>query len=154
MARKTQGTELYFLDPEDSSVQEVGCVTSFDGPSAGRDQIETTCLDSTAREYVSGMATPGEATFGINFDPSDDSHIRLYELWQSGETIPWALGWGDGTAVPGADTNGFDFPATRTFVFFDGYVANVPFNFAVNAVVASSVALQVSGFPQIVAKSA
>jgi hypothetical protein len=39
----------------------------------------------------------------------------------------------------------FDLPATRTWFVFQGYVADVPFTFAQNAVVASTVSIQRSG---------
>ena len=151
---KTQGTELFFLDPE-GTVTKVGCVNSISGLTAARDQIETTCLDSEARTYEAGMATPGAATFGINFDPDDASHVRLHELYRAGTKIEWALGWSDGTADPTEDTAGNDFvtPNTRTWIVFNGYVADLPFDFSLNAVVASTVSVQVSDFPVLVPKA-
>lgn len=231
MAIKTQGTHLYAIDPADDSVLTVGCVTSIDGIDTTLEQIETTCLDSPARTYLAGLATPGAATFGINVDPSDPSHIRLHELKVSGAVLEWAIGWSDGTAAP---TNGFsvdsvtigaggtgyvaptvvfgaapaggvtatgtvqslagvitgvtitnpgsgylvapsvtitgapgsgatatsvledhaDFviPNTRTFLLFDGFMNSYPFSFAQNAVVTSTVGIQVSGEPTLVPK--
>src|SRR5690625_6685379 len=83
MAIKTQGTRLYVIDPGLSgpvSDLNVGCVTSIDGIDTTIEQLETTCLESPARTYVSGLATPGSATFTIQFDPSDASHVRMHEL--------------------------------------------------------------------------
>jgi hypothetical protein len=162
MAVKTQFTDLYFLDPETGEVVEVGCVTSIGGLTAARDQIETTCLNSPGRTYEAGMATPGAATFGINFDPSDPSHVRLHELYRLGTKFDWALGWGDYAApqgpglgpVPTVDSGGFDLPATRTWITFNGYVSDLPFDFALNSVVASTVSVQVSDFPVLVPKAA
>lgn len=154
MAVKTQGTELYFADPADNSIVKVGCVTTISGLTAARDQIETTCLDSAARTYEAGMATPGAATFGINFDPSDASHVRLHELYVAGTKVNWALAWSDGTAPPTATTDAdFDLPATRTCITFNGYISDLPFDFALNAVVASTVSIQVSDFPILVPKA-
>lgn len=153
MAVKTKGTNLYVIDPDDGTMLTVGCVTSISGLTAARDQIETTCLDSEAREYEAGMATPGSASFGINFDPADASHVRLHELYREGTKVDWALGWGDGTTVPTADTaGGFVLPETRTFITFNGYISDLPFDFSLNAVVTSSVSVQVSGFPVLVPK--
>ncbi len=156
MAVKTQGTQLYFIDPDGSEGAEivaVGCVTTISGLTAARDQIETTCLDSAARTYEAGMATPGAATFGINFDPSDESHIRLHELYRAGTKIDWALGWSDGTDAPTVDSSDdFDLATTRTWITFNGYVSDLPFDFALNAVVASTVSVQVSDFPVLVPK--
>ena len=154
MAVKTQFTELYFVDPDDNSVVEVGCVTSITGLTAGRDQIETTCLDSPGRTYEPGMPTPGAASFTINADPADPSHIRLHELYREGVTLDWAIGWGDGfEIVPTADSSGFTLPTTRTWLTFEGYIADFPFEFALNSVVTSSLSIQVSGLPVWVPKT-
>jgi len=153
MAKKTQGTELYYIDPDTYAVTKVGCVTGINGLTAGRDQIETTCLDSDARTYEAGMATPGAAQFTINFDPADASHTRLHELYVAGTTLDWALGWSDGTAAPTSDSTDFDLPTTRTWITFEGYVSDLPFDFALNSVVSSQVAIQVSGFPTLTAKA-
>jgi hypothetical protein len=155
MAVKTQGTMMYFIDPADDSVVKVGCITSVSGINAARDQIEVTCLDSQARIYEAGLGTPGAATFCINFDPQDASHERLHELYVAGDKLNWALGWSDGTAAPTADSNGeFVAPSSRSFILFNGYISDLPFDFALNAVVASSVSVQVSDFPTLVGKSA
>lgn len=150
MAVRTQGTELYFFDPVGPAVTEVGCVTTITGLTAARDQIETTCLDSTARTYEAGMATPGAAQFTVNFDPDDASHVRLHQLYVAGTTVDWALGWSDGTAAPTSDVTSFALPSTRTWILFTGYIADLPFDFALNTVVTSNVAIQVSDFPTLV----
>jgi hypothetical protein len=152
MSVKTQGTELWFINPATGEPVKVGCVTTINGLTATRDQIETTCLDSAGREYVAGMPTPGAATFGINFDPADPSHVLLHDLYTEGTTLEWALGWSDGTADPTADTGGFVLPTSRTWLTFDGFVSDLPFDFSINAVVASSVSVQVSGFPLLTPK--
>ena len=154
MAVKTQGSDLYFVDPYDESVTKVGCVTSVSGINAARDQIETTCLDSNARIFVAGLASPGAATFAINFDPSDDSHVRVHELYVEGADVNWALGWSDGTAAPTADSNGAVVAAsTRSWITFTGYVSDFPFDVSLNAVVQSNVSIQVSDFPVVIPKS-
>jgi hypothetical protein len=154
MAVKTQGTDLYFVDPYDDSVTKVGCVTSISGINAARDQIEVTCLDSAARIYEAGLGAPGAATFGINFDPQDDSHVRLHELYVAGTKLNWALGWSDGTAAPTADSDGeIVANAARSWIAFNGYISDLPFDFALNSVVSSSVSVQVSDFPVLLPKS-
>jgi len=151
MAVKTQGSDLYFIDPYDNSVTKVGCVTQISGINATRDQIETTCLDSAARIYVAGLATPGTATFGINFDPQDSSHVRVHEIYVSGEKINWALGWSDGTAPPTATSDGDIEPdSSRSWIVFNGYVSDFPFDVNLNAVVQSNVSIQVSDFPVVI----
>jgi hypothetical protein len=152
MAIKTQGTQLYFIDPDSFAVVTVGCVTTITGLTAARDQIETTCLDSDARTYEAGMATPGAASFTINFDTSDVSHVRAHELYREGVKLDWVIGWSDGTAAPVSDSTAFTLPTSRSWIEFNGYISDLPFDFALNAVVTSNVSIQVSDFPVLHAK--
>lgn len=156
MALKTQGTMLYFEDPDTNTVVKVGCPTNITGLSVPRDQIDITCLDSDAREFEAGLGTPGTATFTLNFDPQDESHMRLHELYEAGTTLQWAIGLSDGTVPPDADTAsyGFDYPATRSWIAFDGFINDYPFDIALNSVVTSNLAIQVSGKPTVVRKTA
>ena len=150
MAKLTQGTQIYFIDPtgSDPAVVEVGCATTFSPGGNPADQIETTCLSAFERAYMPGLRTPGAASMGINADPDNDSHITLHAM---SETNPspkpsWAVGWSDGTAAPTLDSNGdFVLPNTRTWFTFEGYVSDFPFDFASNTVVTSEVTIQRSG---------
>lgn len=164
MAIKTQGAELYILDPDDcTTVIEVGCVTSISGIEAARDQLESTCLDSPARTYEPGLPTPGQMTFTINFDPADSSHIRVYNLWKEGTKFELALGVGDGIKdssgnqdPPLAGTNClFNLPDTRSWiVMHQSFISNVPLDFALNALVVANVTVQLSDFPDLVYRTA
>lgn len=153
MAIKTQGTNLYTIDPDDGTVIEVGCVTSIDGIDVTMEQVETTCLNSLERSYIAGLGTPGTATFGINFDTEDASHVRLLELKNAGTNLPWAIGWSQAPDVPPSsiqDSDGewvFDepMPDERGWLLFEGFMNSFPFSFAQNAVVTSTVGIQVSG---------
>lgn len=156
MAVKTQGTDLYTIDPTTGLVLVVGCPTSIDGIDTTLEQIETTCLNSPARTYEAGLATPGTATFGINVDPKDPSHVRLHQLKVAGTTLKWAVGWSEspGTA-PTVVTNSdgereFVTSPTRSWILFEGFMNSYPFSFALNAVVTSTVGIQVSGEPELV----
>lgn len=164
MAVKTQGTNLYFIDPDSDTVKDVGCVTQIDGIDSSRDQIETTCLTSNDRQYVAGLGTPGTASFTINVDPTNPVHVRMYELKQRGDVLHWALGWGDGDIDSDglvsmdppngvATDGGFDLPNTRSWLEFDGYLSSFPFSFALNSVVTSAVGIQISGEQVLTAKS-
>lgn len=159
MAIKTQGTHLYIIDPDASAGEEIlriECGISLDGISAPRDQIETTCLEDFARQYESGMPTPGQMTVGLNFDPAKPSHLRLYELWRDGTKFDMAIAYSDGTAAPTLASDGasFDFPTTRSYLeLLNTYVADIPQNVALNAVVTANVSFQLSGFPTLYKKA-
>lgn len=144
MSIRTQGTNLYALVEGD--VVAIGCITSLDGVSSPRDNIDVTCLEDQDRTYEPGMKSPGTATFTINTDLRDDSHSTLHELYTAGDKVKWAVGWSDGTVAPSVDSSGdFELPDTRTWLTFEGYVADVPFTFSQNSVVQSNVSVQISG---------
>lgn len=156
MAVKTQGTQLYFIDPDGGDVLEVGCALSVDGIDTTLEQIETTCLASLVRTYEAGLSTPGAATFEIQSDDCDDSHIRLHQLKTAGTTLQWALGSSHAVDTPptasfNSATQQWEFdaplPDTRAWITFEGYMSSFPFSFTQNAVVTSSVSIQISGEP-------
>jgi len=155
MTLKTQGTRLYLINPATPTVvTSIGCVTSIGGISVARDQIETTCLEGIARTYEPGMPTPGQMTFGLNFDPNDDSHFDIFDLFKDGTKFELAMGYSDGTAPPTVTAGEFVLPTTRSWmVFHDCYFADVPQELALNSVVQSTVAVQLSDFPDLVQKA-
>lgn len=163
MAKLTKGTQIYFIDPDNDSVVEVTGVETFNPGGAPADQIETTTLTSVAKEFMRGMRTPGQASLDILADPTNSSHLRLHELALDDtiESVPFAIGWSDGTTAPSYDSDGgFDlsldsdgYSTLRTFFTFDAYVADFPFDFSVNSVVKSSVSLQRTGTAEWIKKA-
>jgi hypothetical protein len=158
MALRTQGTQVYIIDPGATGGPEVlniGCVTSADGFGGGRDQIDVTCLEDQARSYEAGLINPGNASLPINYDPRNASHVRLHELYETGTKFDLAVGFSDGNAAPTLDSSDeFDLPATRTYlVVRDAYVSDFPVNFSQNAVVTSGVTIQLSGLKTIFPKT-
>jgi hypothetical protein len=153
MAIKAQGSQLYAIDPADNSLITIDCVTSIDGIDSAIDQLETTCLENLARTYEAGLATPGAASFGINVDPRQATHVRLHQLKTAGTSLRWALGWSDATGTaPTVDSSGdFELPTTRSWIVFEGYMNSYPFTFGQNAMVTSTVGIQISGDPQLIA---
>lgn len=165
MAVKTQGTQLFMLYPTREAgevtydVRAVECMNSFDGGGNPADQIVIECLEASSREYLKGMRSPGQATFTIDADPRNDSHINLHEAAESDDemfdNILFALGWSDGprdadgaqTSVPTVNSAGDDFelPTDRTWFVFDGYVVDFPFDFQSNTTVKTNVQIQRSG---------
>ena len=148
MSMKTQGTQLYAIDPADDSILGVIAVTSIDGIDSPVDPIETTPLEAMAREFVAGLKSPGAATFGINIDPRIPSHLRLHQIKTAGTTIKWAIGFSDAVGTPPTvTTKEFTLPTTRTWITFEGFMTAYPFTFAQNDVVKSTIGIQVSGDP-------
>lgn len=236
MAILSQGSQVYMLaeseTPGTFEVVAIACATAFNPGGSPADQIETTCLEENDRSYMPGLRTPGQASLTVNFDPSEPSHVRMFELSQQNPspTIKWALGWSDGTEAPGVGkgvasvtisaggtgytgtptvtfsappaggttatgtvtvvggvitgvviTNpgsgyvtaptvtfsgagtgaagtavlgesDFSLPTTRTWFAFEGYLSDVPFDFAQNSVVSSAVTIQRSGGAALIPK--
>ena len=149
MSKLTQGTQIYLVDPADSSILEIQCATTFNPGGAPRDQLDDTCLADSEASSKPGLRRPGQATIGINSDPENDSHIRLHELSEddTNAIVQFAVGWSDGTAAPtSVDSAGnFVLPTTRTWFTFAGYVADFPFDFSLNTLVTTQVTIQRSG---------
>lgn len=165
MTIKSQGTDLYTIDPDTGVLLDVGCITSLDGIDTAIDQIETTCLNSLSRTYEAGLATPGAATFGLQFDPAEVNHVRLHQLKTAGISLKWIIGFSDGprnaqgeglAPTVGTDSSSepeFDPQPTRSWLAFDGYMNSFPFTFGLNTMVTSTVGIQVSGEPVLIPKS-
>ena len=152
MSILSQGTNIYVLDPNGGTpaVLKVECATSFSPGGDPADQIEDTCLESFERSYMPGLRTPGQASMGLNADPTNESHLTLYGLSRENppQVLKFAVGWSDGTDAPTLATipaDGFELPTTRTWFTFEGYISDFPFDFAQNAVVTTEVSIQRSG---------
>ena len=150
MSVKTKGTQLWVevVASAGCSWVQIGCPTGISGFGGSKSQIDETCLDSEEMEFGPGMASPGAITVNLNFDPSVVSHQELWDLFENDAVRRFAIGLSDG---PMTDLPTFDsactasFPSTRTFFEFEGYVADMPLEFALNANVTSAVSIQRSG---------
>lgn len=147
---KTQGSSLFFVSAPTVATKLV--CNGISGISATREQIETTDLESSSRTYVAGLASPGTASFEIQFDPSSAAHTALHALYTAGTTCEWALGWSDGTTVPTVAASVMTCPTTRSWLKFTGFVTDLTFDFSQNGVVKANVSLQVNNFPTLIAK--
>lgn len=164
MAVKTQGTSLFValpvLDSEERPTDEfqvvkVDCTLNINTGDDNTDEIDTTCLEADEATYIAGLRRPGNASFGLNSDPALESHYRIYLAKEGNSTdayreILFAMGWSDGTDAPVlvTDSDGnrdFQFPATRTFAKFKGYVTAFPFDAQGNSVMKSTISVRKSG---------
>ncbi len=154
MSMKTQGTELYAIDPEDGTVLKVAATTSIDGIDSAVSELDDTTLDDEDRVIKAGIGEPGTASFGINVDTSTPAHVRLFELKQKGTTLKWALGWSDGKGIPPtAEGGNFVFPPGRSWLAFSGHPSAFPFSFALNSFVGSTVGIRLSGALRLIPKT-
>lgn len=150
MGVKTQGSQLYlrYQDSNGYHITQIGCPTGITGLGGAANQIDDTCLDDQEMKYIRGMPNPSTVQVALNFDPSKISHQQLWDLFETGDTLQWVLGWSDGVGIQPTVNSGtgvITFPATRTFTEFSGYIADLPLDFAINTVVKSNMQLQRSG---------
>lgn len=146
MSIKSQGTELFFVNPTNNNVIKLACPTGVQGLGGPADRIETTCLDATSKSYEQGLKDPQQVTVPFNFDPRQTSHQEVEEFYESGVTTNFMIGLSDGNAVPTADSNGdFNTLTSRSNVVFTGYVADYNIDIATNDVVKGTVIIQRSG---------
>lgn len=149
---RTQGTELFFLDTSnttsDDEIIKVQCATGITGLGGPRDQIESTCLDTTGdKEYMPGLGNPGQVSVPINFIPTSEAHAALLQLKEDGTTLSWliALSNGSGDPVPDSD-GGITPPASgRSYFTFSGFVADFNIDIATNEIVRATLTIQRSG---------
>lgn len=129
-------------------VVKLGCPKGVTGLGGAKSQLDETCLDSEEMEFGPGMASPGAITVQLDFDPAKTSHRDLIEMDENDTKTTWIVALSDGATsiIPTVDTSGtVTFPSGRTFVEFEGYLADVPLDLAVNTNVQSAVSVQRSG---------
>lgn len=149
MPVKTQGTQLYTVDPTDNTLIKILCVITVDNISGSKSEIDITPLEEVdSKQSINGLEEPTDIPVTINFDPADPKHVRLYELYEANEKLPWWVGWSDGfDQDPTIDdiTGDATLPPTRTWINFTGEIKTFPFNFAANSVVQTPIAIKRSG---------
>ncbi|WP_444931509.1 phage tail tube protein [Microbulbifer sp. ZKSA004] len=155
MSQLAQGTNIYFIDPADDSVQKVTGVNSFNPGGNPADQLDDTSLEDLDKKFKRGLRTPGQASVGLKIDSQNAVHKRLHELSQDDtvDSIQWAVGWSDGSEAPTVTTGEWTLPSTRTWFTFEGYVADFPFDFQQNTLVTGEMSIQRSGGSAWTAKS-
>lgn len=147
---KSQGTEVYFYDPENASdgVIKLGCVTNIDGLGGARSQIDTSCFSDTDDTFVAGRGSPGQVTIDLNYSETDanDYHTKLEALRDAGNNAAFAIGFSNGTSDPTADSDDeLEFEDNRSGRTFVGYIADIPFTIADNDIIRTQLVIQRSG---------
>lgn len=145
MATKTQGTELWYQS-SDTVMTKVGRITGVTGTGGAKSSIPATTLDDLIDELViAGLGQPGGVSVPINFDPSNLGHQALLALNNSGTTVRWVIGLSNGTAPPTSSGGTITYPTTRTYISFDGFVADFPVDTSMNSKYETTMSVQRSG---------
>lgn len=161
MAISASLTNLYIIDPDDDSVLKICELDSIEGVDA---TVQANASNSLCRDYTTytpGNLDPGQANLTLNFDPEENAHVRLNELYRERKTLHWCIGFSDGTDSPKAETDGqsektglFDLaPIDRTCIYFDGFMTSYSFGAAVNNMVSVPVGIQLTNVPELVERA-
>jgi hypothetical protein len=71
-----------------------------------RNTLDATDLDSTGKEFVTGMPDYGEVTFNLRFDVSHTSHTALIAAFVAGASKPFVVKVGGATPAQQWGFNG------------------------------------------------
>ncbi len=150
MAIKTQGTNIWYVNPKVGEVKEIGCPTGFNPGDGSPNKIEVTCLNERkVKHYVAGLQDTDDASITINFDPQNESHKGLYDEYNKDvrDELKFIVGCSDGTSAPTWDSSANDWaiPTDRSFLQFDGELASFPFTFEPDSVVESEITITRKG---------
>lgn len=149
MSIKTQGTNVYLTNNTLSEpvIVKLSCPTGITGLLSGStDEIDTTCLDAQSRSFELGLSDQGELSIPFIFEPTDASHLALFDLVQAKESTQICIALSDGTAAPTLNSSDLMVaPVSRTSFIFSGLIKNPPLDFAGNEVVRGTMAVRVTG---------
>lgn len=154
MSLKSQGTNLYVVNPNGNIVVKVGCPRGISGVGGTWAEQDATCLEDEGMSYEPGSFDAGSISVEFNFDPQDSSHSLLYQLWNDGANgVQFAIGFSDGTVDPTVDSAGdIATPTSRTFYVFHGFITSFPLEFAAGQRVTGTMTIRVNGKPQLIKK--
>lgn len=147
---KTQGSELFMIETVSASdpvVTKFTCPTGISGLGGAKDQIETTCLDTTEdKTFEAGLGNPGTVSVPFNLIPRDGSHQFLFTLKRAGTTLKWIVCLSESGTDPTMDTDlAFVPPTDRSSFAFDAFISDVNIDIATNEIVRGTLTLQRSG---------
>lgn len=114
---RTQGTELYMLDPDASAGNEVlkiGNITGYGDFGKQANDIPTTNLDSTAVEKISGLPDNGDLGLTVNVDKMSVAHQKLDALAGTDARRTFVIGYSDGVGVAPTASKGVASVAVTT----------------------------------------
>jgi len=105
-------------------------VKTIGGPTGSSDLLEATNLDSTAKEYVLGLADSGEIRLGLNWDPTSVQQQGLFTDWQNRTRRNFQIIFSDTGAA---------------LLAFAAFVQNYEISGGANAIVEASITLKITG---------
>lgn len=135
----TQGATLEVGDGSSPpSFTEIGSVVDINGPTSSRGEVETTALDSTAKEFLLQLKDQGELSLTVNYKPGDTGQQLLQTLFDT-EPPPsrtWKI------TLPTDSDAGH---STGTVIEGTGRVSGMPFTVSTDSKVEREVTIRNTG---------
>jgi hypothetical protein len=131
---RTQGTVIAVGNTASPIVYTTipGVTNVNENPNA-TEEIDTTALESTAKESTLGLPDFGVLQLSINWDWDQTTHATLHTLWLSAAPRTFRLTYTDGSPA-----------TTKTYT---GYVQNITRDIAVNNIIKATVTIKTTGAP-------
>jgi hypothetical protein len=143
---RTQKTQVYICDTATTCtpIPNIADLGEFGEQS---DDIETTNLDSLAKEYLTGLPDNGELTLQINLNPQNLMHQLLAANAGSGVRFGFCVALSDGTTAPTASGSVITPPlaSARTSFVFTASVKSFRQAYKKNDAARVNVTLRISG---------
>lgn len=127
----TQGTKFAVsTDSSPPSFSDIPEIKTISGPDGSAPLIDVTDLDSTAREYKTGLKDEGSFQLTIMYIPTNAVHITLRDAWSDRTTMRFRVTFAD---------------SGTTVWEFTGIVQNMSGNINIDSVVESNITIKISG---------
>lgn len=130
-AIKSQGTKLAYSIGSPTTFVDLGNIVDVDGIGGGSAAvIDTSNLDSVAKEKLPGLPDEGQATVKLNLDPGNAGHVAMRNARLNQTRLEFRV-----TLV--------DTAATKALFF--GYVLAVKVSVGVNKQVMADMTIEIDG---------
>ena len=160
MAVKTQLTHLYYRTGAAASyaLVKVPSLTSITVPPPSGATIDTTDLDSTAKQYLIGLVDNGTISLALNHISFGETNAAAYETFLTqavGASTVYVIAMADGTVAPtiSASTGVITYAPGRSHRTFTGIFGGAGDSFAVDDAVRATCNITIDGAVTRTAKS-
>lgn len=136
MALKTQGITIAVEDtPASGTYTAIAEITGFTGPTTEANEIETTTLSSTAKEFIAGLVDNGELTVEVNALPKDTQQRQIRSDITAGTVRSYRIDFNDKVTPE----------VTSTLYTFDAFVKSFPFSAAADDKLSGTATFRITG---------
>lgn len=138
---ETFGIKLWMgTGAEPEAYIQVAGITSFPQLfNFTRSTIDTSEISDEVKTFLGGQADPGNVTFGLKFDPNENTHSDAQGLIHRAKTrgrTNWVL------EIPGAGSDG------ATYMYFSGVLIDLSVTGEMDDIVRGNATIKMSGLPE------